>query len=1601
MKLMMDSWLRAWLRAATVALVCLAAAAALGQAPSTTTVTGTVYLANGLPGAGTLVLSWPSFTTAAGQLVVADSTTVTIPSDGFVSVNLVANQGSTPAGEYYTAVFYMSDGSTHTQYWVVPAAASATLAAVQSQVMPAAQALQAVSKAYVDEAIAELAGSGITSSGGSLTGPLYLNGDPTVPLQAADKHYVDTSFSQALPLSGGALTGPLTVSGTAQTSGTMMVRNNADAEVDYNLWPGLTASQKGSFTYKDWNGNSQWSLLKDASNNWVLNSAVGGLDSFKAYQSTNSGDTYIDASNSTGHIRLNYESGSGAETDIYAGSSSSLVAAFLGTTSIRFPGLAASSGSNCLQIDNAGNVSNTGAACGAGSGSGTVNSGTTNQVAIYTAPGNAVSGSNSLSLSGAMSAAGVQDALRPWVDTFMVSSASSTCGSGTDEFAKLCQLDVNAAGTYTGNIERSTGVSGGTVTGSVSPFAPYLTAIPFVGTLTNSIKKLAPGTVYTVPGELDIPSGGEIDGQSTYQYYGTPRTGTWLEAANTFPFAPASSLAGNVLINMGNLSSTSSGTLSLYNKLHNIGIDGLSYPWSTCIEEGQSQQGMELHDLFVRDCTFGLNVDNFSNGQGGAQNHGPIYKNNFTLAPMPSSMYVTSIIVTAGGSYTQAPAVTVSGCTTNPLATSTLTGSAVTGVALVNTGGAGYGATCTPGSVTVSFDTTYGSGATAVPVIQLPPSPIGMRLGGIHGSGGGLYWTNGVVGSNYATNTGTGMTLDNSQETILDQYGESAATTMCVGCNTSNLLFGNTVIGLRAQGSNQPVQTALQLGVSTNSTNVGQFDIASISGSGVRDWIVDNNVNGGVCRNDLANVGGVARYIRSGTKVFSMCRGIATTGLVEANAFYNCGSCTTANEPRQYLPGKLAGGYIQSMALSDTSQPIGIGTNGNFDTTNTHRSDFAFQGQAPCIFDPSVTVNVGDLVGVSANTVVSGQSIAGCLDMSTSSFPVSGYTGWLLGSVVAFNGTDGAITIPSAPSVGSATVTPSTAGAITYSYQLTAATAQDKTESAPSSTLTTTTGPGSLIANAKNTIAGLTSGVYNLYRTAMGSSSLPSLTAVMAGGALAEVTGLPGSTSGYTFAPTAAFSGGSCTTEPSIILYVSAGQIYGYHIVSPGSGCTGTPTIALTKSTCETGWIAQFSGTAVADSGYCGDGTSPPSSGILAPLVNLAIQYNGTPGTGNVNGPGSSTSNDLAAFNGTSGATIKDSGVPSADLTSSVAPLWLQYLGTGVDGAESCTSGTCALSGEKFYTTFNVSSGAVVTASSALIVHATGACTINGLIAASGATNALANAGGLAGGSSGGSGGGTSAGTNGVASFVGISLTGTSAVGANAGSAGAASGGSGTNGAQFSTSVQRMVATTGLGLDGFDFTGANSVAGANSGGAAVKGGASVTLMCASITGTGTIDASGAPGNPPNANSEGASSGGGGGVVILNSVAPETYTLNIFTGGGAGGQVSVPYAVAMPTSSTASGNAGTVPPVLAMGVTSGALSSCTVTQAGAGLGSSPSLNFAIVGGGGTGGTITPTYSGGTVASCTASGGSGYTAATYTTAGAGGYGGAGWFAEFSGR
>jgi hypothetical protein len=99
-----------------MSVALLTALASRAQGVSTTTVQGTVYLANGKPGAGTLAVRWPAFTTASGQAVAAGSITEQIAGDGFVSVNLAPNLGSMPAGEYYTVTFYLSDGSTSTEY---------------------------------------------------------------------------------------------------------------------------------------------------------------------------------------------------------------------------------------------------------------------------------------------------------------------------------------------------------------------------------------------------------------------------------------------------------------------------------------------------------------------------------------------------------------------------------------------------------------------------------------------------------------------------------------------------------------------------------------------------------------------------------------------------------------------------------------------------------------------------------------------------------------------------------------------------------------------------------------------------------------------------------------------------------------------------------------------------------------------------------------------------------------------------------------------------------------------------------------------------------------------------------------------------------------------------------------------------------------------------------------------------------------------------------------------------------------------------------------------------------------------------------------------
>jgi hypothetical protein len=338
-------------------------------------------------------------------------------------------------------------------------------------------------------------------------------------------------------------------------------------------------------------------------------------------------------------------------------------------------------------------------------------------------------------------------------------------------------------------------------------------------------------------------------------------------------------------------------------------------------------------------------------------------------------------------------------------------------------------------------------------------------------------------------------------------------------------------------------------------------------------------------------------------------------------------------------------------------------------------------------------------------------------------------------------------------------------------------------------------------------------------------------------------------------------------------------------------------------------------------------------------------------------------------------------------------PAWLTYLGDGSDGANTNASGL--MSGDYYYTNFTVPYGSTVSAGfGGLTIHATGTCTIAGQITAN---SRISTAVGTGGGGGGGGGGGTSAGAAGNASNVAVN--GLLQTVFSGGTGGTSSGGNGGNSSgAFTANKPRAIVLSAGTLDGFFIQGGvgglgngNSYSGTSSG-----SGVSLTLICGSITGTdgthvGTIDASGQPGAPSTANNVGANGGGGGGVVLLSSQKAVTQWPNVYVAGGGGGLATVPNAIS-------EGGSCNSPAKATLGVTGGALSSCTVVQAGAGCGTGAGVTFVIQGGGGTGGTVTPTWSGGALASCAASGGSGYTAATYTGAGKGGDGAPGIAAEF---
>jgi hypothetical protein len=241
-----------------------AASPAPQSGPTLTSVVDTVYMADGNPAQGILVITWPAFVAANGTAVAAGATNVTLGAGGALNVALAANTGANPPGVYYTVVYQLGPGEVRTEYWVVPTSSPATLAEVRTtpgsgtaappaseQYVNTALATKAndsavvhlagtetvtgtksfvappnvptplgtgdvANKAYVDSSIAGVgAGNYLPTAGGTMTGTLTLSASPTAPLQAAPKQYVDLSAAAKADLVSGLVPTRELGSGTA------------------------------------------------------------------------------------------------------------------------------------------------------------------------------------------------------------------------------------------------------------------------------------------------------------------------------------------------------------------------------------------------------------------------------------------------------------------------------------------------------------------------------------------------------------------------------------------------------------------------------------------------------------------------------------------------------------------------------------------------------------------------------------------------------------------------------------------------------------------------------------------------------------------------------------------------------------------------------------------------------------------------------------------------------------------------------------------------------------------------------------------------------------------------------------------------------------------------------------------------------------------------------------------------------------------------------------------------------------------------------------------------------------------------------------------
>jgi hypothetical protein len=280
--------------------VCILSASALvGQGlemrawagtPSMTTVSDIVYRADGTTASGSVIISWPPFVTADGIAVAAGTKAVRLGSDGTILVQLAPNAGATPT-TYYSAIYQLSDNTVRTEFWSIPTASPATIAMIRATPGASNSASQMATRQYVDSAVAGRASDGSVvhiTGAETISGAKQFSVGPTVPTpvspgDAVNKAYVDsvivnTGGGDYLSKDGDAMAGPLTLVGdpTAplQAATRQYVDHTAASKADLllGLVPPAELGQGAANASLCLKGDSSWGACGTSSNAALIQS---------------------------------------------------------------------------------------------------------------------------------------------------------------------------------------------------------------------------------------------------------------------------------------------------------------------------------------------------------------------------------------------------------------------------------------------------------------------------------------------------------------------------------------------------------------------------------------------------------------------------------------------------------------------------------------------------------------------------------------------------------------------------------------------------------------------------------------------------------------------------------------------------------------------------------------------------------------------------------------------------------------------------------------------------------------------------------------------------------------------------------------------------------------------------------------------------------------------------------------------------------------------------------------------------------------------------------------------------------------------------------